>query len=92
MKVIYKYDLPIKHGTFLFCDLPMNSRILSVGCQDNLRAVMWVLQEKNCSEIERRIILCMFTGAEMDMLDLDKFLGTVSFDNGGFICHYFEVT
>lgn len=90
MKKIFKYQLEIAHEQVI--QMPENSKILTVQCQNNL-PVLWA--EANLdNDIKPYIFITMGTGHDIpkDEEDSLKYIGTYQLNNGEFIGHLYLLT
>lgn len=88
MKQVFKYQIPFE-GSFKL-NLPEGSRMLSVQLQGDLPC-LWVLVDPYAALVSYDFV-CRGTGHKADCLGAAEFLGTVQFDNGALIFHFFSLT
>lgn len=84
-KVIFKYSKPL--NDVMKFQLPRGAEILSVGNQYG-KFCLWAIVDPD-EALVNTTILCRGTGHELNGAE-GKFLGTVQFDGGSLIFHFFE--
>lgn len=87
MKVIHKKVLTTAPDQSVY--LPFNSKIISVGNQNEMIAI-WYINETNLGT-EKRTFVLLNTGEEIkEPLDTLNFIGTVLLYSGSLVIHVFE--
>lgn len=85
---VFKYQL--QNGGRAVVMMPKFARVLSVGNQHE-ELMLWALVD-DTNDPESRTFFVAVTGQELWLYrQTDPFIGTVLFDNGGFVVHVFEV-
>ena len=94
MQTIYKYPLPVLDSVITL-SLPKKARILSVQVQagaaerDTDNTQIWAEVHAG-NELEVRRIYVVGTGHEMPPLVRPRHIGTVQYQGGGLVFHFFE--
>ncbi len=86
MKRIFKYPLDLT--SFQTVQLPVGSKIISVGNQCN-KLRMWVEVDPEQRDTQTRKIVVVGTGHTLPDVEL-RFIGTVPINEGTFIWHIYE--
>lgn len=87
MKTIWKYNLIQGHEAKTNINIPLNSKLLSVGKQGNALNI-WFEVDKEVRELETRKFYVMHTGGNYDYDSL-QFIQTVVFSST-YVLHVFE--
>jgi hypothetical protein len=89
MKSVYKYDLEVTDKQVI--KLPKFSDILSIQVQ-NGKPRLWVMIDKEETEIVDRVLYTYGTGHDIDEKDENPlfFHGTYQLDGGTLVFHVFE--
>jgi hypothetical protein len=95
-KIIYKFSLEIKYEQEL--EMPFGSEIIKIDTQlgdEKIFTVpllrLWCICPVDSTKVKRKFIV-IETGKEFESSDSLKFIGTVIFKTGNYVCHVFEKT
>ena len=86
MTTIYKYQL---NDEFNEIEMPSGAEILSVQTQNNIPCIWAIVETDN--PIEKRKLMIVGTGNEMNPCVLYVFIGTFQLVKLGLVYHVFEI-
>jgi len=88
MKVIYKYGINPNHNTRTILTVPINSKLLKIGLQNDI-LYAWFEIEKDEQQTIKRTFYVIYTERDFEKKNM-KFIQTVIYNEMHFVVHIYE--